>query len=63
MDLRDFREGAGGPADVAVVGDAAEVEAELRRLEQLGVTDLNAALFPADDGAAKRTIEFLASLL
>ncbi len=57
------REGVGGPADVAVVGDAAEVEAELRRLEQLGVTDLNAALFPADDGAAKRTVEFLASLL
>ncbi len=55
------REGVEGPADVAILGDTKSVEAALGRLEQAGVTDLNAAVFPADDGAVKRTTEFLAS--
>ncbi len=55
------REGVEDPAEVAMVGDTATVEAALGRLEQVGVTDLNAAVFPADESAVKRTTEFLAS--
>jgi 5,10-methylenetetrahydromethanopterin reductase len=54
------REGAAGPADVAVVGDEAALEAQLRRLEEIGVTDFLAAPFPADEGAVERTLAFLA---
>ena len=55
------REGVEGPGDVAIVGDTKTVEAALKRLEQVGVTELTAALLPADEGAVKRTTEFLAS--
>ncbi|MDP8952717.1 MAG: TIGR03564 family F420-dependent LLM class oxidoreductase [Actinomycetota bacterium] len=55
------REGVAGPADVALVGDAATVEAELRRLADTGVTELMAAPFPADEGATERTLDFLAA--
>jgi F420-dependent oxidoreductase-like protein len=55
------REGAGGPADVAIVGDTAEVEAGLRRFVEAGVTDLGAVTFAADEGAVERTLEFLAA--
>jgi F420-dependent oxidoreductase-like protein len=54
------REGVSGPADIPLVGDAATVEAELRRLAEIGVTDLLAAPFPADVGAMARTLDFLA---
>ena len=57
------REGVEGPADVAIVGDTKTVEAALERLEQVGVTELSAVVFPADEGAVKRTTEFLASRL
>ena len=55
------REGVEGPADVAIVGDTKTVEAALERLEQVGVTELSAVVFPADEGAVKRTTEFLAN--
>jgi 5,10-methylenetetrahydromethanopterin reductase len=54
------REGAAGPADVAIVGDEAELESQLGRLEALGVTDFLAAPFPSDAGAIDRTLAFLA---
>ena len=38
------REGVVSPADIPLVGDAGTVEAELRRLADIGVTDLLAAL-------------------
>jgi 5,10-methylenetetrahydromethanopterin reductase len=57
------REGVSGPADIPLVGDAATVEAELRRLAEIGVTDLLAVPFPADAGAMERTIDFLAGQL
>jgi len=41
------REGAAGPADVAIVGDEASVERQLRDLASAGATDLLAATFPA----------------
>jgi hypothetical protein len=34
----------------------------LRRLEQIGVTDFNAAIAATEPGAYERTLEFLASL-
>ncbi|PFG74495.1 TIGR03564 family F420-dependent LLM class oxidoreductase [Tepidiforma thermophila] len=56
-------EGAAGPADVAIVGSEAEVEARLRELADAGVTDFNASPFPVDgdSDAVRRTIEFLAA--
>ncbi|WP_322796624.1 TIGR03564 family F420-dependent LLM class oxidoreductase [Tepidiforma sp.] len=57
-------EGAATPADVAIVGSAEEVEAQVRNLAAIGVTDFNASPFPVegDPGAVGRTIELLASL-
>jgi 5,10-methylenetetrahydromethanopterin reductase len=56
------REGAEGPADVAIVGDENALRSELKRLEDIGVTDFNAAIVDVEDGARGRTLEFLASL-
>ena len=55
------REGVAGPADVALVGDAATVEAELRRLADTGVTEVMAVPFSADEGSIERTLDFLSS--
>ncbi|MCW5889683.1 MAG: TIGR03564 family F420-dependent LLM class oxidoreductase [bacterium] len=56
------REGAGGPADVALVGDEAAVGEQLERLVAAGATDFLAAPFPVDGdaGASARTRDFLA---
>jgi 5,10-methylenetetrahydromethanopterin reductase len=56
------REGAEGPADVAVVGDEDEVAKGLRRLEAAGATDLAAVEFGDGDERA-RTRALLRSLL
>jgi F420-dependent oxidoreductase-like protein len=53
------REGAASPGDVALVGDETELRAELGRLRDAGVTDFSAAIFPAEEGAPARTLEFL----
>jgi len=53
------REGAAGPADVALAGDEAEVGAALDRLRDIGLTDFNAAIMPVDEGARERTLKFL----
>jgi 5,10-methylenetetrahydromethanopterin reductase len=45
------REGAAGPEDVAIVGEEAEVERQLRALAGTGCTDLVAAVFPAQEDA------------
>jgi 5,10-methylenetetrahydromethanopterin reductase len=57
------REGSEGPAGVALVGDEAELRAQIGRLRDIGVTDFDAAITPVEDGASERTLEFLASLL
>lgn len=57
------REGAQGPADVAIVGDEKALEEGLARLRDAGVTDFDAALVPVEDGAEARTLDFLASRL
>lgn len=57
------REGAEGPADVAIVGDEAEVGARLDELGALGVTDFLGGLFgmrAEPDAIVERTWAFLA---
>ena len=56
------REGAEGPADVAIVGDEATVGAQLDVLRAVGVTDFVASVFGTPDDRA-RTYAYLASLL
>lgn len=58
------REGAAGPAELAIVGDEPSVRAQLRRLAEIGITDFNAAVYPVDGdpGAEGRTYEFLAAM-
>lgn len=55
------KEGAANPADIAIVGDENALRGELLRLENMGVTDFNAAIVDVEDGAYDRTLEFLAS--
>lgn len=56
------REGVGGPADVAIVGDEATVTAGIERLADIGVTDLAAVEFGSRD-TRPRTRDLLRSLL
>ena len=56
------REGADGPADVAIAGDAGTVEKALQQLADTGVTDFVASIFGQRDERA-RTRELLKSLL
>ncbi|WP_406312321.1 TIGR03564 family F420-dependent LLM class oxidoreductase [Streptosporangium sp. NBC_01639] len=55
------REGAAGPQDVVIVGDETQVERQLRRLQDAGVTDFFAAPFGSPD-EQDRTIEVIAAL-
>jgi F420-dependent oxidoreductase-like protein len=51
------REGAAGPADVAIVGDEATLRSGLARLADAGATDFVASIFgPRDDRAATRAL-------
>ena len=56
------REGVEGPADIALVGDENLLRGEIKRLEDIGVTDFNAAIMDVEAGAYERTLEFLSSL-
>lgn len=56
------REGAAGPADIALAGDENYLRGEIDRLRDIGVTDFNAAITPVEEGAFDRTLEFLSSL-
>jgi 5,10-methylenetetrahydromethanopterin reductase len=57
------REGAEGPADVAVVGDEATVAAGLARVADAGATDFSAAEFAVDADEKRRTRELLRTLV
>jgi len=57
------KEGLAGPADLAIVGDEAVLNAELDRLRDVGVTDFDAAIMPIEEGADDRTLAFLESRL
>jgi F420-dependent oxidoreductase-like protein len=59
------REGVKTPAELAVVGDEASVERQIRALSAAGATDLIAWVYPVGDAAAmslERTCELLGSL-
>jgi F420-dependent oxidoreductase-like protein len=53
------REGATGPADIAIVGDENQLRGQIKRFQDMGVTDFNAAIMDTEDGAYARTLEFL----
>jgi F420-dependent oxidoreductase-like protein len=58
-------EGVAGPADIAIVGNEAEVERQIRAVAATGVTDFVAAEFPVGDDAKAslaRTRELLKTL-
>ncbi len=57
------REGVAGPADVALIGSAAEVEAGIGRMRDAGVTDFVAVEFCTDEPEATATRELLKGLL
>ena len=57
------REGAEGPADVAIVGDEATVAAGLQRVAHAGATDFSAAEFAVDADEKRRTRELLRTLV
>jgi len=56
------REGASGPADVAVVGDENAVRRQLDRYRNAGVTDLSAVVMEVEPGARQRTMDLLAAV-
>jgi len=56
------REGAAGPADIALAGDEATLRGAIQRIAGTGVTDFNAAIADPDPEVYRRTFEFLASL-
>jgi 5,10-methylenetetrahydromethanopterin reductase len=57
------REGAAGPADVAIVGDEATVRSGIERVRDAGVTDFSAAEFGATEAEQSATRDLLRSLL
>lgn len=57
------REGAEGPADIALIGDEASVEDRVRSLADAGVTDFAASEFGSGEDERRRTRELLRSLL
>lgn len=57
------REGAQGPADVALLGDETQVGTAIDRLCDTGADDLMAAIVPVEGDTAERTLAFLASRL
>ena len=56
------REGVDGPADIAIVGDENTLRGEIKRFEDAGVTDFNAAIMDVEAGAYDRTLEFLSTM-
>ncbi len=57
------REGVEGPADLAIVGAAAEVRDRIGALQEIGVTDFVAAEFGATQDEQAETREALRALL
>ena len=56
------REGVDGPQDIAIIGDENTLRGEIKRFEDAGVTDFNAAIMNVEEGAYDRTLEFLSSM-
>ncbi len=58
-----YGSGASGPADLAVIGTEEQVETELRRWRDAGVTDFYAAIEGESPEARQHTRDFIKSLL
>ena len=56
------REGAAGPADIAILGDENALRSGIERFRSAGVTDFNAAVMNVEEGARERTLAFLSEL-
>lgn len=56
------REGAEGPADIALLGDDNALRGGIQRFQDAGITELNAAIISEDQEGYARTLEFLANL-
>ena len=54
--------GGDGPADLAIIGSEEEVELELRRWRDVGVTDFYAAPDGANEAERQQTREFITAL-
>jgi 5,10-methylenetetrahydromethanopterin reductase len=52
-------EGGASPADLALIGDEKTLDAGLARLRDLGVSDFEASIIPAEPGAEERTLDYL----
>ena len=57
------REGSMTPADFALIGDEKALDAQLDRLRDIGVTDLDANILETEEGGRKRTLDYLQSRL
>ena len=57
------REGADGPGDVALVGNASQLREQLEALADIGVTDLNAVLVNDMPDTYEATLDFLSAEL
>ncbi len=57
------KEGAAGPADVALIGDEKALDKKIQRLRDVGVTDFCASIVPTEDGVVERTLDYLESKL
>lgn len=55
------REGAAGPADVAIIGGENVLDDAIARLENIGVTDLRASITGTGGDSEARTLNYLAS--
>jgi len=55
------KEGVEAMAELALVGDEKVLDAGLERLQNLGVSDFQASIVRAEDGAEERTLQYLAS--
>ena len=53
------REGAAGPADVALVGNESQVRDQIAALRDAGVTDFNGAIVPVADDSVERTLSLM----
>jgi alkanesulfonate monooxygenase SsuD/methylene tetrahydromethanopterin reductase-like flavin-dependent oxidoreductase (luciferase family) len=55
------REGAGSPADIAIVGDEEEVRGQIRSLHDIGITDLVVTTNGTDD-EVRRTLDLVSAI-
>jgi hypothetical protein len=57
------REGAATPGDIALVGDAAALDAAISQVQEAGVTEMISVLLEMEPGAKDRTMDYLQSRL